>query len=80
MEVSAEQRELARKEIALRVEEIEAKIKELEVLANANDLDFYLQSVDKEFYCDAYIKNDEYLAEYHSQDGRGAWLTSSDFC
>lgn len=74
------QKELVLAEIALRVEEITAKLKELEVLANANDECFYIQAVDKEFYCDNYIKNDEYLSEYHSQDGRGAWLSSSDFC
>lgn len=80
MAISAQQKELARKELELRVEEVEEKIKELEVLANANGLDFYLRSVDREFYCDEYIKNDEYLSDYHSQDGKGAWLSSSDFC
>lgn len=80
MTVTAAQKELARKEVALRLEEIETKIKELEVLANANGLDFYLGSVDKEFYSDEYIKNDEYLRNDYSHDGKGAWLSSSDFC
>lgn len=69
-----------KEEIRLRVEELNAKIHELELLANANDENFYLSSIDKEFYCDAYIKEDEYLSSYHSEDGKGAWLTSSDFC
>jgi hypothetical protein len=68
------------REIDLRVEEINTKIAELQVLANANDINFYLSSIDKEFYCDKHIKDDDYLSDYHSQDGRGAWLSSSDFC
>lgn len=70
-----------KEEIRLRVEEIEAKLQELTLLANANDENFFLPTVDKEFYCDHHIKTElSYLSDYHSEDGKGAWLTSSDFC
>lgn len=68
------------KEINLRLEEISGKIEELRAFANANDRNFELPIAAPDFYCDSYIKNDEYLSQYHSEDGQGAWLSSSDFC
>jgi hypothetical protein len=65
-------------EVKLRVEEIEVKIKELTKIANANDIDFSINSLNKDFYCEKSIKDDEYLADYAGQGG--AWLSSSDFC
>lgn len=66
------------KEIDLRIEEIEMKISELTKIANANDIDFSLRSVNKDFYCEKNISEDEYLSDYQGQGG--AWLSSSDFC
>lgn len=66
-------------EIKLRIEEIEIKIKELTAVANANDINFSLNAVNKDFYCEQYIQEDEWLNDYHGGQG-GAWLSSSDFC
>lgn len=68
------------REIDLRLEEISGKIEELRAFANANGRNFELPISGPDFYCDEYIKNDDYLSEYNSHDGQGAWLSSSDFC
>jgi len=65
-------------EVKLRIEEIEVKLKELTKIANANDIDFSINSLNKDFYCEKSISDDEYLEDYAGQGG--AWLSSSDFC
>ena len=67
------------KEIDLRIEEITIKIKELMRIADANDINFSLGIVNKDFYCEKYISEDDWLNDYHGGNG-GAWLSSSDFC
>jgi|AGFT01.1.fsa_nt_gi hypothetical protein len=66
-------------EIDLRIEEITIKIRELMKIADDNDVNFSLNIIDKEFYCEKYINEDEYLRDYHGNSG-GQWLSSSDFC
>lgn len=66
-------------EIDLRIEEITIKIKELMQIANANDINFSLDVVNKDFYCNQHISEDEWLSDYHGGKN-GAWLSSSDFC
>lgn len=67
------------KEVDLRIEEITQKIRELENIADANDINFSLDIVNKEFYCAKYIEEDEWLNDCHGGNG-GQWLSSSDFC
>lgn len=67
------------KEVDLRIEEVTIKIKELMKIADANDINFSLDIVDKEFYCEQYISEDEWLNDSHGGNG-GQWLSSSDFC
>lgn len=70
---------LVQQEVDLRIEEITIKIKELMKIADANDIDFDLNIVDKSFYCAKYISEDEWLNDIHGGNG-GQWLSSSDFC
>lgn len=67
------------KEIDIRIEEITQKIRELEKIADANDLNFNLPIIDKEYYCTKHIEEDEWLNESYGGCG-GQWLSSSDFC
>lgn len=68
-----------KKEIDLRIEEVTIKIKELMRIADENDIDFSLNIVNKDFYCEKYISEDEWLNDMHGGNG-GQWLSSSDFC
>lgn len=68
------------KEIDLRIEEITQKIRELERIADANDINFSLPAIDKEYYCEKHIEEDEWLRDSWGGNGCGQWLSSSDFC
>lgn len=66
-------------EIDLRIQEITQKIRELEKIADANDINFSIDIVEKAYYCSKYIEEDEWLNDTHGGNG-GQWLSSSDFC
>ncbi|WNV47220.1 hypothetical protein ENKO_111 [Klebsiella phage fENko-Kae01] len=73
------EKSIVEQEIEVRIEEITIKIKELMDLADRNNVNFNLDIVNKDFYCEKYIEDDEWLNDYHGGNG-GAWLSSSDFC
>lgn len=67
-------------ELNLRIEEANQKINDLKAFAEANGLQFYLSSVDKEYYSKKSIENDSWLNEMFGHGSTGRWISSSDQC
>lgn len=68
-----------KKEMDMRIEDITQKIRELERIADANDINFSIDLIDKSYYCSKYIDENEWLSDTYGS-GSGQWLSSSDFC
>lgn len=67
------------KEMDMRIEDITQKIRELERIADANNINFSIDFIDKSYYCAQYIDENEWLSDTYGS-GSGQWLSSSDFC